>query len=91
MTKRFLVPGAAGAMSFFTASARAAAISSWGGAASWVVPTSVALASATVLVVAVLLWRRRVRAASEAIQRARSRALHRHTERLATQIAEPDF
>jgi len=39
----------------------------------------------------VTFWRRQAKAKSEAIDRARSRALHRHTERLATQIAEPDF
>ena len=90
MTKRFLASGAAGALSFISA-ASSAAPSSSGGSESWTVPLLVAVAGAAVLLLAVTFWRRQAKAKSEAIDRARSRALHRHTERLATQIAEPDF
>jgi len=83
------VPGAGGA--FFFCTAASAASSSPGGTATSTLLVFAALLVAAVLVGAVKLWRRRMKAESEAVDLARRRALHRHTERLATQIAEPDF
>ncbi|MGJ7511298.1 hypothetical protein [Variovorax sp. GT1P44] len=57
----------------------------------WGVLGIAALAGAAVLLAAIALWRRRARAVTESVEPARRRALLRHTERIATQMAEPDF
>ena len=44
------------------------------------------------LLVALARWRRRrAKLIAERVELARQRAFHRHTERMATQITEPDF
>jgi len=44
-----------------------------------------------VLLVALARWRRRAKLIAARVELARQRAFHRHTERMATQITEPDF
>ncbi|MEJ8815892.1 GlyGly-CTERM sorting domain-containing protein [Variovorax ureilyticus] len=44
-----------------------------------------------VLLVALARWRRRAKLIGQRVDLARQRAFHRHTERMATQINEPDF
>ena len=90
MTMRLFAPGAAGVLSFLSTAASAATVDS-GDLASLTLPAIAVLAGAAILLVAMMLWRRRSKAVSEAVEQARKRAVHRHTERLATQMAEPDF
>jgi hypothetical protein len=88
MTIRILAPTSGGAMYILSTTANAAS-SIPDEAAPWI--TAVLVAGVALLLVAVALWRRRAQAVSEAVDQARQRALHRHTERLATQIADGDF
>ncbi|MEJ8814542.1 hypothetical protein WKW77_25925 [Variovorax ureilyticus] len=83
---------AASPMYLLSTTARAATSFELGVAESWLI-AAVLIAGlvGSILTALVVVWRRKMKTAAEAIAAARERSLKRHTQRMATEFAEPRF